>query len=133
TIGKRAVNLEYRSPAPEAAATAEVDLAAIGKHLTNLARLLKPRRERRSEFRSALAGLIPTFGARPRWEEDLLNLAHAYKWPDWAVQTLPFLYLRLRDEANGDVCAVVWRRFTEWLTKPETYLTGREKICSGEM
>jgi hypothetical protein len=113
--------------------TTDADLNTVGAHLATLAKQLTPATQPRSAFRSALAGLIPTFGTRPRWDEDLLRLADRFKWPKWAVQTLPFLYVRTATDEQQRATALVWRPLLEWIDNRETYLTGSGKMCGGEI
>jgi len=110
-----------------------VDLDAIGKYLFDLAKFLKGRREKRSVFRNALAELGARYGEYPRWDEDLVRMADSHKWPDWAVQTLPSLYLRTSDDDAAEISAFVWHPLTKWIDKPEQYLDGAGRICNDEM
>jgi hypothetical protein len=74
---------------------AEPALAEIGKALQEMTGHLCEDRERRPEFSYYLNRIMHTFPGRPKWNAELIWLAHENHWPDWAVVSLPSLYVPL--------------------------------------
>jgi hypothetical protein len=74
---------------------AEPALDEIGKALQEMTGHLCEDRERRPEFSYYLNRIMHTFPGRPKWNAELIWLAHENHWPDWAVVSLPSLYVPL--------------------------------------
>jgi hypothetical protein len=83
---------------PKSEATrGEPDIKALGYAMLVMARYLDQAPDRRTEFSFLLNNVQDIYFDHLTWEIDLLNLAHEYNWPKWAVECLPDLSILLGD------------------------------------
>ena len=98
-------------PSDEAEVSTPV-LNAIGSALNALALKCERAPNRRQRFRALIQHVKATHVQRPSWDLDLIMLAYEYKWPLWAVESLPRLYIPLQTLEDGKRGFVAWKYLT---------------------
>jgi hypothetical protein len=80
----------------------EPALDEIGDALAMMARHLDVEHEykRRAEFYNLIERVLRTYPGRPTWDSDLVRLADEKQWPDWAVSSLPNMFVWLASDGE---------------------------------
>jgi hypothetical protein len=85
----------------------EPDIDAIGPALTAMAERYHHRSNRRIDFYKLIDRILRTYPLRPTIHHDLVYAADSCRWPDWAVLTLPALFIPVTCK-NGEAVALLW-------------------------
>ena len=105
-------------------------LDAIGRGLGSMAALLQNEPDRRRQFQQLVARVRETYPDRPTWAHDLILMADAQGWPDWACESIS-LYVRLPDaDVEGGRSFVLWEGTFELLLGEEFRVA--ERLCRGK-
>ncbi len=115
---------------PSYTARGKPALEAIGRAQYCMSQHLKHEHDRRPEFRRLIARALQTYPGRPTWEIDLLNQADQHRWPGWAVECLPSLYIRSGKTADGPQTAYVWHYICACVPEEYDYEIHSE-LCGG--
>ena len=111
-----------------------IDLEEIGQRLKELIKHLEDEYDRRREFRASLLKLMDQFPGRPSWGEDLIDFADSHRWPRWAVECLPQLFVSLEPMEIRKKQALVWHYMVDCIPgsyKKEYSVTN--KLCSNQI
>jgi hypothetical protein len=107
---------------PPRAGQSEIEWRAVlGERLAAIATQLTLREERRIMFRSILSD-VALDGA------SLIELAEAFRWRRWAVETIPSRYVKRCENEKGAVTALVWQVLLECVASEVVI---RKRMCNG--
>jgi hypothetical protein len=107
------------------------DAQTIGKTLKDIAERLENEPNCRVEFRSSILKVLDAYSDHPAIKAELVRQADVYRWPIWAVQCLPQLYVPLGTLENGRIRILVWKYLCE--SVPESYpYEITEQLCQGQ-
>lgn len=117
---------------PSADKRGEPALDAIGNALKAMARYLEQAHDRRPEFRSLINRVVDTYPGRPPWDIDLVMQADKNRWPTWAVECLPSLYIPLGAQTDGHESALIWHYIVACIPGGYDYEVVKE-LCDGHI
>lgn len=87
---------------------------------------------RRGEFRSHITKILDRYPSHLSWNEDLARMADGYEWPSWAVESLPTLYIPIRQLDDQRTRSLVWDYIQACI--PESYEYSMEdELCKGQL
>jgi hypothetical protein len=98
---------------------------AIGVALKFMANALEGVRSKMPDFRSLLDEALETYPGWDTFDKDILDLAHRYGWPEWAVECAPCLFI-----LTGPGNALVWNRMVASIPQ-KLHFDIRRELCNG--
>jgi len=85
---------------------------------------------RSKTFRDAIRECVNSVPQHLSWDEDLVFLADRHRWPAWAVECLPRLYVPLGEPAGRTVSALLSHHIYHTLLSRDVSAVVRE-LCGG--
>lgn len=113
---------------PSEAGRGEPAIDALGAALAAMSAHLEERRDRREEFHRLINRVLRTYPSRPTRYADLVEMAHAHRWHDWAVSCLPRLCIPLTVE-GGQRVALLWEVFVVVLESSGANFQIQDWLC----
>lgn len=107
-------------------------ISEIGRALSQMARFLGDRPDRRSEFYDLVARVHEMYLGRPSLASELIFEAETNSWPDWALVSLPSLCVPLM-EHKEERFYLLWDVFVALLATFKVEFSVKRELCHGRI